>query len=218
MIKRMTAKFNGRDAITGAPIRKGDDIQYDTDTRRAWLAEHDDHLAAALAAVADRRFTTLLLTLAEWVEAGDWLADPDRQALLDEPILPFARRTLAKRDKRLRAAGGDDLAKLAEAELHATRILGKQLRYAGEFFAPLFPPKASSGFLAGLAELQDLLGQLNDIAVAGSRLAGGRLDGPRAWAAGLVAGWHASRRPKLLAKAAQAWKAYRKALRFWEKG
>ena len=44
MIKRMTAKFNGRDAITGAPIRKGDDIQYDTDTRRAWLAEHDDAL------------------------------------------------------------------------------------------------------------------------------------------------------------------------------
>jgi hypothetical protein len=44
MIKRMTAKFNGRDAITGAPIRKGDDIQYCTDTRRAWLAEHDDAL------------------------------------------------------------------------------------------------------------------------------------------------------------------------------
>jgi hypothetical protein len=38
----MTAKFNGRDAITGAPIRKGDDIQYCTETRRAWLAEHDD--------------------------------------------------------------------------------------------------------------------------------------------------------------------------------
>jgi len=44
MIKRMTAKYNGRDAITGAPIRKGDDIQYCTDTRRAWLAEHDDAL------------------------------------------------------------------------------------------------------------------------------------------------------------------------------
>jgi len=44
MIKQMTAKYNGRDAITGAPIRKGDDIQYCTDTRRAWLAEHDDAL------------------------------------------------------------------------------------------------------------------------------------------------------------------------------
>ena len=42
MIRQMTAKFNGRDAITGAPIRKGDDIQYCTETRRAWLAEHDD--------------------------------------------------------------------------------------------------------------------------------------------------------------------------------
>ena len=186
--------------------------------RAQWRAEHDRHLAEAMAAVADRRFTTMLLTVAEWVEAGDWLTAPDRQPLLDEPILPFARRTLAKRDKRLRAAGGEDLAKLSEADLHHTRILGKQLRYAGEFFAPLFPAKATSAFLDGMADLQDLLGKLNDIAVAASRLAGGRHDGPRAWAAGLVAGWHAGRRPKLLAGAAEAWKAHREARRFWRKG
>ena len=44
MIKRMTARYRGRDAITGAQINVGDDIQYCTVTRRAWLAEHDDAL------------------------------------------------------------------------------------------------------------------------------------------------------------------------------
>ena len=185
--------------------------------RAQWLAEHDANTASALAAVADRRFTTLLLTVAEWIEAGDWRDDPQRRARLIEPILPFARRVLSKRDKRLRAAGGDDLTALPGVELHQTRILGKQLRYAGEFFAPLFPAKATAAFLSVLSELQDQLGQINDIEVAGSRLAGDGRHGARAWAAGLVAGWHAGRRPQLLAKAAKSWDRYREARRFWGK-
>jgi len=42
MIKTMQARYAGRDAITGASIRPGDEIQYCTDTRRAWLAEPGD--------------------------------------------------------------------------------------------------------------------------------------------------------------------------------
>ena len=42
MIKTMNARYAGRDAITGANIRPGDQIQYDTATRRAWLAEPGD--------------------------------------------------------------------------------------------------------------------------------------------------------------------------------
>jgi hypothetical protein len=42
MIKTMTARYAGRDAITGRAIRPGDQIQYDTDTRRAWLSEPGD--------------------------------------------------------------------------------------------------------------------------------------------------------------------------------
>ena len=39
MIKTMKARYAGRDAITGREIRPGDEIQYDTSTRRAWLSE-----------------------------------------------------------------------------------------------------------------------------------------------------------------------------------
>ena len=42
MIKTMTARYAGRDAITGHTIRPGDEIQYDTVTRRAWIAEPGD--------------------------------------------------------------------------------------------------------------------------------------------------------------------------------
>ena len=41
-IKTMIAKYKGIDARTGGPIRPGDEIQYDTATRRAWITDEDD--------------------------------------------------------------------------------------------------------------------------------------------------------------------------------
>ena len=42
MQKRMIAKYAGKDARTGAPIRKGDEIIFDTTTRQAWHTDEDD--------------------------------------------------------------------------------------------------------------------------------------------------------------------------------
>jgi len=44
MRKRMIAKFVGKDANTGFPIGVGDEIVYDTETRKAYLddREHKD--------------------------------------------------------------------------------------------------------------------------------------------------------------------------------
>jgi len=42
MQKRMIAKFAGKDARTGAPIRKGDEIIFDTSTRLAWHTDEDE--------------------------------------------------------------------------------------------------------------------------------------------------------------------------------
>ena len=47
MIKTMRAKYAGFDSRTGASIRPGDQIQYDTSTRRAWLADLGDEQQAA---------------------------------------------------------------------------------------------------------------------------------------------------------------------------
>jgi len=42
MVKTMAARYPGRDAITGARINPGDEIQFDTITRKAWIAEPGD--------------------------------------------------------------------------------------------------------------------------------------------------------------------------------
>lgn len=41
MIKTMLAKYKGVCSRTGAPIRPGDEIRYDTSTRRAWITDDE---------------------------------------------------------------------------------------------------------------------------------------------------------------------------------
>ena len=45
MQTKMLAKYPGKDARTGAPIRKGDEIIFDTVTRKAWHTDDDDRLS-----------------------------------------------------------------------------------------------------------------------------------------------------------------------------
>lgn len=178
--------------------------------REHWQHELADDLAAARAAAGETRFTLLLLDLGAWVEAGDWTGGAQAGA----PLRPFARHVLKRLARKLRKAGGKHLERLSPPALHQVRIRGKQLRYAAEFFAPLFG-KAAREPLALLGELQDALGELNDIAVAGPRLAACHHLGETAWAAGLVAGWHEARRPDLVAEAEALWKRWRKQDDFW---
>jgi len=126
----------------------------------------------------------------------------------------FARAVLRRRHRRLvrRAAA---CATGGPQERHALRIAAKKLRYAAEFFAPLFPGRHARAYAAALAGLQDVLGRGNDAATA-ARLAaelgaGGEpvdraLD---AWLATTTAGVE----PEL----ARAWKRFTRAMRFWRK-
>lgn len=59
----------------------------------------------------------------------------------------------------------------AAAERHALRIRVKRFRYSCEFFAPVFPGRKTTAYVGALKELQEILGELNDIAV-GRRLLG----------------------------------------------
>lgn len=45
MQTKMIAKYAGKDAYTGAPIRAGDEIIFDTVTRKAWHTDDDDRLS-----------------------------------------------------------------------------------------------------------------------------------------------------------------------------
>ena len=94
--------------------------------------------------------------------------------------------------------GGRDFANMTPAARHELRIRFKKLRYGTEFFASLFPGREVDRFRNVVARMQDLLGQLNDVAVA-QHVLNDLLDdtepGARqrtaALGAGQVIGWYA---------------------------
>jgi len=176
-----------------------------------WSKDRETKLAAAIAAVRSRRYAAMILNLGRWVETGDWLGPPGGPPpkRLAEPVAAFAARRVGKAVRSLLKEGGEALSRLPPEHQHAVRIRCKQVRYAGEFFAPLSPRKGTKLFLAELSELQDVLGQLNDIAVAGPKLSGRGAEAGSSRAAGVIAGWHQSRRTALLGDADKAWKRWR---------
>jgi inorganic triphosphatase YgiF len=127
----------------------------------------------------------------------------------------WAQAALDRRYRQIRRLGSR-LDELDPAERHALRIAGKKLRYAAEFFACL-KPKAARRFIATLADLQDVLGILNDVAVTGQLLEQAKqAGGPAVFeGAGLVAGYLAREQDLRLADLARCWRAFRQARPYW---
>ena len=109
-------------------------------------------------------FQQLLIRFAEWLERAPFRAG-GRAGL---PLADFAGHTLARRRRKL--LGGKPLDALPEGALHRLRIKGKKLRYAAEFFGPLYPDpdgaSARQAFGKALGKFQDCLGSVHDLAVA----------------------------------------------------
>jgi CHAD domain-containing protein len=116
----------------------------------------------------------------------------------------------------LRKRGGD-VPHAPAAERHRVRIDAKKLRYAAEFFAALYPPKRVRRYVDTLEDLQDILGALNDAAVA-DRLLEEAAAGPEPIAPrveGLVRGWMAATAGHELARYRRAWREFEAAKGFW---
>jgi triphosphatase len=115
-----------------------------------------------------RRFRTLLLDVAGWIEIGDWLTMPSKpmRKLRNQRVRRFASEEISQRRKKILKLG-KHLDRLGPVRRHKLRIAGKKLRYATEFFADLFPGKAEAkrlhSMINSLKDLQDALGTLNDI-------------------------------------------------------
>jgi CHAD domain-containing protein len=102
----------------------------------------------------------LLLRFAIWMNGVHW-----RQAETGQLAKDFATLRLHKLAKCF-ALAGLQLKTFDVARLHALRILAKKLRYSAEFFASFYDKRKSGDFLAALSKVQDVLGQINDVAVA----------------------------------------------------
>ncbi|MEO6025144.1 MAG: CHAD domain-containing protein [Burkholderiales bacterium] len=120
---------------------------------------------ASCAAIQSRRYQQLLMaTGAELVNLSQ---SPNANATTKhtESILDFAQVKLGKQHQRIKQCA-KHLVSLGAEQRHGVRILGKRLRYAGEFYTSLFPAKHAKPYLHHLANLQSVLGALNDGATA----------------------------------------------------
>jgi inorganic triphosphatase YgiF len=183
-----------------------------------WKAHH--HVRETL---ADERYADLAFNLACWVACRGWRQGADIDVLLAQRrnIQDFAAETLTKRHRQVRKRGRD-FAALDPVARHDLRILFKKLRYGTEFFASLFPGREFDQFKAATARMQDLLGHMNDVAVAQhvvDDLLAGTEPGARqlaaALGAGQVLGWYAHAARELEPRAIEAWEEFRAVAPFW---
>ena len=143
-------------------------------------------------------YSQLLLTAGSLLQRAPFVEPPGAG---DEPssLLQFADRRLRRQLKKIL-----ELADAARVDyppsLHELRIGIKRLRYAIEFFGPMIPGKSGAAAIKRLAGLQEELGQLNDLASAGTLLmvCAGR-DPHLREAVTLIGGWHGPRHAALLA-------------------
>jgi len=112
------------------------------------------------------------------------LALPEGEA---RPLEAFVPRCLDKRAKQVRQLAAQALRGDATAR-HRLRVAYKRLRYAIEFFASLFPGERLRNYHLSASGLQEMLGRLNDLAVASEliheALPGEQGEGIRCWLEG----------------------------------
>ena len=192
-------------------------------------AARRDAWSDAVREVSGLAFRTFLHDLGEAVDERIWYESPRGVSpagglvAFDAPAIDLAGRMLSRRLKSAKKRA-KKLKSLSEAERHSLRIALKKLRYTAEFFAPLYPERAVGPFLKRLSRMQDILGLLQDVAVARAIL--GQLveeprdasAGPRAdvsFAAGIVYGWHLDRASSAWTDAVKRWKSFAKTEPFW---
>jgi len=95
---------------------------------------------------------------------------------------------------------------------HELRKRAKRLRYGLQFAESLLPAARLKAYRKRLAVVQDILGDMNDLAVAKERFESLRETQPGAW---FACGWIASRLNVLTEEAASALTQLAKSDRFW---
>lgn len=125
----------------------------------------------ASGAVSSERFGKLIDALDQWSGQRAWRDGLTGKARLRLKMraTDFATSVLDKENARL-LKRGSKLKGATERERHRVRIAAKRARYAAEFFRSLYPGKQVRRYVQALSSLQDQLGWLNDVAVAGRLL------------------------------------------------
>ena len=163
----------------------------------------------ARAMAGSAHFQLTLLGALRWMHEAPWRVGPDQAPRL----VRYTARVLGRLEHKL-SREGERIEWGNAVQRHRLRIRVKRLRYAYEPFVELFGKDRARRYLDRLEALQDVLGELNDVAV-GRRLLSEIGDGRQAPEKVFMHGWFAGREVELLQRLGQTWRAWRKAKRPW---
>ncbi|MBE2295901.1 MAG: CHAD domain-containing protein [Phycisphaerales bacterium] len=176
-----------------------------------------NHRQSLRTELGNSRYLLLLQQCTDFLEHRPWresLVGRQRERL-DAPVLVFTT-PLLEEDHRRVLKRGERFAQLVAEERHALRIRIKELRYAQDFFASLYPPAPVKSYLDALAKLQDCLGIMNDVAVARRLLDEARLTTASA-ARQVIEGWYGCRLDAQESLFDGLWQRFMECERPWKK-
>jgi CHAD domain-containing protein len=187
---------------------------------REAVEQHRKSSYGALQTVlADARCSRFLLSLGHMVEHRGWRNEIDSEALavLSQPIPAPADKILARLHRKALKRG----AHFRQLDIHAQhnlRIDLKKLRYAAEFFLPLYAAHApAKRYVRRLARLQANLGRARDIASARILVDAIRQDDQPTLhlAIGAVTGWLARDQIAMAKTLRKRWRRFKATPAFW---
>jgi len=176
------------------------------------LREAAKNRVQAVSIVQSDRYTHGLLALGAWAQGmvGQSIAAADANVGEVLALGTFAQQVMARRGAQLhrrakRLSGAND------EDRHEMRLSAKKLRYAAEFLGALYPATKLRTYVEGLAEIQEVLGLLNDAVVADELLRHKVVSAPDlAPTVGFVRGYLAARSFRDIRFLAQLWKRFKK--------
>ena len=171
-------------------------------------------------ALMDPRYTRFQLSLFRWIERRGWRMEVPSEALetLAEPASAFAVRVLERLHRKALKKGAR-FGRLQPEARHDLRVTLKKLRYAAEFFLPVFAGHApAKRYVTRLSKLQDALGHANDCTATRSLLsvAGQAEPTPDLHrAVGALIGWVARDQLAVAKSLRKRWREFKATPGFW---
>jgi inorganic triphosphatase YgiF len=171
-----------------------------------------------IAALESERFRRLMLDIAAATLSKPWLENSTKATM--RPAAVLARKRIARRTAQA-LKHGKNIESLDVKARHKLRIRLKKLRYALDFFASLFSKREVNHYQQRLSALQDVLGHMNDAAVARALveelLAGSHNDGAAVgYACGVIAGWHLGHGGEYRKALVRQWRRFVKLKPLWK--
>ncbi len=187
--------------------------------RQAVQQQRQSSYGTLQSVLADPRCSRFLLSLGHLVERRGWRNEIDSEALaiLSQPMPVLADQILARLHRKTLKRGAH-FRRLDIQAQHTLRIDLKKLRYAAEFFLPLYATHApAKRYVKRLARLQNSLGRVCDIGSTRVLLHSIRQDDQPALHLGIgaMAGWLARDQIAVAKTLRKSWQRFKATPAFW---